>query len=293
MLIRPVVPEDIDARVALHRACVPFSVATPAIMGTDPAEPDPHRLRLAAEVDGRLVATCGADLDDPARGAGSVNVMVLPEHRGAGIGAGLYARAEAHLAAIGARHVTASVFEETSRSFAERRGFAAHGVTRVATFDPREASGEPAPDGITLRAGSELPDLRAFHELDLAFGPDLPLTLPYAAKPFEEWLARRDGVIPLDPELCFVAYDGDLPVAMTLTAVTEDRMLTTRTGTRPGHRRRSLARAVKVAALTAGAKKGMTRALTWNGAKNTAIIAANESLGYRLHTEITIMVRES
>lgn len=293
MLIRPSVPGDVDARVAVHRACIPFSVATPAIMSAGMEEPVETRLKLVAEVGGRVVATAGADLENRERDMWSAGVMVVPEHRGTGVGAALYARVEEHLASFGAGHVTASVHDEAGRGFAERRGYAGKSMTRVSTIDPRTVEAGPVPEGIVIRSASELGDLRAAHELDMLFGPDIPASRPFVPQSYEAWRERFGSVIPLDPDLCLTAFDGDVPVATTVSAVTEDRMLTVLSGTRPDRRHRGLARAVKVAALTAAAAKGMTVALTWNDTTNAPILAANERLGYRPHTLLTIMIKEA
>ena len=81
-----------------------------------------------------------------------------------------------------------------------------------------------------------------------------------------------------------MAFDGDVPVALTLTGLVADRMVSLLTGTRPSHRRRGLARLVKTA---------VTSAITFNHGHNDPILAVNERFGYHLDTVLREMVRFS
>ncbi|HEY1179493.1 MAG TPA: GNAT family N-acetyltransferase, partial [Phytomonospora sp.] len=208
MLIRPAVPADVPARVAVHRACVSYSMANEALMAS-PDEPGARTLRLVAEVDGEVVGSGSAELDvHGAEGTGAVSVMVVPEHRGGGVGAALYRRLDAHLGEIGARRVTAYSFSEDAVGFGERRGFAIGLATRVSQADPAGVEPVAPPPGITVRSAADLPDLRAAHEVALAFGPDIPSSAPFVAQPYDAWVAARTSGIGLDRETSFVVFDG-------------------------------------------------------------------------------------
>ncbi|GIG67128.1 GNAT family N-acetyltransferase [Phytomonospora endophytica] len=292
MLIRPAVPTDVPARVAVHRACISYSMANEALMSS-PDEPGSRTLRLVAEVDGKVVGSGTAQLDvHGADGTGSVSVMVVPEHRGGGVGGALYRRLDAHLGEVGARRITANTFSDDAVGFGERRGFTIGLATRVSESDPAGVEAVTPPPGVTVRSAAELPDLRSAHEVALAFGPDVPSSTPFVPQPYDAWVAARSSGIGLDRETSFVVFDGDVPVALTLTSRIENRLITRLTGTHPEHRRRGLARLAKTASLSAAAAAGVVRVYTFNEVANEGILAVNERLGYRPHMVVRELVRE-
>jgi len=265
-------------------ACVSFSVVTEEMLNS-PVDPAKRRLRLAAEIDGELVAAGTAQLDPYiGHGAGNMSIMVHPRFRSQGVATELYRRFDAHLTELGALRVTANSLDDIGTGFAERRGFVKGRTTQVSEIDPRLVRPLPAPAGVTLRPASDLPDLRAAYEVARTFAPDIPSSAPYVELPYDEWVAARKQALGLDLDCCFVAFDGDQPIALTLTGIERTNMVTTLTGTHPEHRRRGYARLVKSAALHAAAAKGVTNALTFNDTENTAVLAFNERFGYRAHT---------
>jgi mycothiol synthase len=140
-----------------------------------------------------------------------VEVYVLPEARGRGIGSRLLAEAEAA--------VSGSLIETTTRRD-ERAAppfLAGHGYERVAetwVMEIELAAGIPEPswpEGTELRTFAP-DDAKAVKELlDLAYAnePD------FAERPFEEWKSFMLGDPSFDAESWFVigAYDGSLVAA--------------------------------------------------------------------------------
>ncbi|MEV0647513.1 GNAT family N-acetyltransferase [Phytomonospora sp. NPDC050363] len=285
MLIRSVTPQDTSARVKLIHACVDFAMVTAEMIDSAPVNPATLTRRWVAEIDGDLVATAMAELAiyDGA-GAAKADVMVAPEHRGTGIGTALLQKVDGHLKEIGARLVTSHAFDEIGVRFAERNGFTAGRRTRVSKTDPERALPMAVPSDIKLLAVSELPDLRAAHEVALAFGPDIPSDTPYVALPYDKWVAARHGNARLALDCSFLAFADEIPVAFTLTEIIGDRMISLLTGTRPGYRQRGLASLIKAAALSTAATRGVRHAYTFNDTENVAMLAVNDKFGYRPDT---------
>lgn len=295
--IRPADPDgDSTAIAELWAACAPFLVRTPESIrfGMRGARPDEHARHLVAERDGRVVGTATAkfDVEEDADGAGRLTIMVFPEHRRQGVGSALCTAADAHLAAIGARHVTARAVEDYAVSFAKRRGFAVTRSERVSRLRI-DAVPEPVPvpDGMRFVSLAGLGDLRLAHDLEVATVSDIPNDLTIRALPFEEWRARYVDDPSLDHDLTRYVLDGDTAVAVSMIDRVGARIWSQFTGVRRDRRGRGLAKAVKVASLRAAAERGVTEAYTNNDATNAGMLAVNTWLGYRLHVEQFALVR--
>ncbi len=115
---------DLDAVVALWRACDLVMPYNPPVADIASCRAAPHSELFVAEVEGRLVATAMAGHDGH-RGW-LYYVAVEPARRGEGLGRRIVAHAETWLASLGVRKVNL-IIRDTNldvRSFYQRLGYA-------------------------------------------------------------------------------------------------------------------------------------------------------------------------
>ena len=182
------------------------------------------------------------------------------------------------------------------RGFLERRGFVEDmrmwsSALDLTTFDPSRFAHLVPPvtaQGLQLTTLAELgpsdPDvLRRLYDLWSEIRDDVPS--PPSEVPsdvsFEEWKEYGDRPT-LWPNGYYVAVDGDRYVgeSQLWLAPEADALRTGLTGTRRAYRRRGIAYALKVLALTRGKQRGYRWVHTENEARNVGMLAINEALGF-------------
>ncbi|MER7461119.1 GNAT family N-acetyltransferase [Micromonospora sp. NPDC126480] len=284
MTIRPAVPDDAPAVVALRTRVLPFLVRGVASTRQMIAQPPPgqHWTAFVADVGGAVVGWVSAyRYAGSTRSVGEISLLhVHPEHRGQGIGSALLAAALDHLAPLRLPLLHGRALPE-SLPYARRRGFTPSREERFSALDLTALPPLPAaPDGVRLVSLAEVDPYRVY-EVEREASVDEPSDVPSDALTYEHWRADTWDNVGLDRAASTgVAVDGVL-AAISLVKRDGTRMWSDYTGTRPEHRGRGLASAAKLAALHRAAASGVTTAYTGNDAANAPMLAINIRLGYR------------
>ncbi|MEV4754670.1 GNAT family N-acetyltransferase [Micromonospora sp. NPDC049559] len=285
MQIRPAVPDDAPAVVALRALVYPYLVrgveSTRQMIANPP--PGEEWVAFVAEHAGRVVGWVSAYVNartaEP--GFGEISLLhVHPEHRGRGTGTALLTLAREHVLRLDARRIRAWAQAE-SLGFARRHGFEPGRELRYSSLALR-----PAPPAPTVPAGVELAPLtdltpELMYAAEVAAASDEPEDAPQDAIPFESWRYDVWDNIGLDRDASVaVLVDGEV-VAFSLVKRDGERMWSDMTATRPEYRGRGLARLAKRGALHRAAERGVTVAYTSNDEANAPMLAVNARLGYR------------
>jgi GNAT superfamily N-acetyltransferase len=225
-----------------------------------------------------------------------MDIHVAPEAEGRGIGKTLYNFVTEQVAvhnpiafwgaarsdhARGIRFLTDRGYVETMQEQESR--------VELADFDPSAFAEEIAKveaQGIVLRTVTELqatdPDMaRKLHELHWKIAQDIPHEDTPTQVPFEEWCKRftnpnfiADGN--------FVALDGDkyIGISVLWKNQSNDELGTGTTGVLREYRKRGIATALKVRALTYAKERGTSAVRTWNEMNNNGMLGINFRLGF-------------
>jgi GNAT superfamily N-acetyltransferase len=269
----------------------------------------PERARRAAWVaheQGELVGFADGQVrwEVSDEGVCELWAAVAPSRRRRGIGSELFETAWAHLLGIGARVVQTWAEEDDGKRFLGARGFTEVRQERISSVDPRtielsRVSGlEAAKRAEGFRAVPVDQVLDRSHdlfELYMLGEADMPGVFAEDNIAFEEWEQETLAAPSLDHEGSFVVLHGERPVAMAWLEVDREAKKATNemTATAPEFRRRGLARLAKLASLRWAAELGITSVLTSNDRENPAMLALNDSLGYRPLVVRGVFVRET
>jgi mycothiol synthase len=225
-----------------------------------------------------------------------LDICVHPDKQGEGIGKRLYAQILEALAPhdpIVVRSDTRSDHERGIR-FLTDRGFVEEmreqeSKLDTAAFDPTPFQDEVAKveaQGIVIRTVAELlesdPETkRKQHELHWAIAQDIPHSDTPTQVPFEEWVKRFDHPNYL-AEANFIALDGDRYVGTSVLwkTLSSDELNTGATGVIRAYRKRGIATALKVRALTYAKERGAPAVRTWNEVNNNGMLGINFRLGF-------------
>lgn len=295
MDLRPAEDTDAEPVAAILREVDDARVLSSAawLHRTHAASPEQRVLQLVA-ADGDEIAGIGAagiDRWTSIPGRGWCNVAVTGTRRGEGIGSALLDALLLHLREAGATKATSFMrFSDEGERWASARGWSRVLSGPLIAVDPRTVPPVVAPQG--TRLGSMLhAGPAAVYEAVVDAARDEPRPDPIDNRPYDEFL--RDWEQPdIDHEASTVAWVDDLVVAFTELRIAGDRAQHGFTGTRRSYRGRSLASAVKAAALNAAAARGVTRVTTSNAEENVAMRAINAKLGFTPIGEHVILGRE-
>ena len=295
-----VTPDDYQAAVDIQNAVQPM---TPAVVA-DYAEGDRTwdakclQRRWLAEMDGLPVGM--AQLAQflwcyhPQRY--NLYVRVIPAYRGRGIGSALYDTLMAAVAELDPLELRAGTSEDMPEGvrFARQRGFVekmrfSESHLDLATFDPAPYAPvieRVKAQGITLTCARALagdPDwVRKLWDLEWETAQDVPGVEDFSRLPLEQW---QENLIESDvflPEGYIVAHvDGEYIGQSALWADrASDMLYTGLTAVKREWRRRGVATAMKVLALTWGQANGNTIVKTDNEVNNEPMLAINRQLGF-------------
>jgi GNAT superfamily N-acetyltransferase len=286
--IREASLDDIAAAAGVRAAALPDIIVTADAMlrwHTNMPE-DCELLMLVVEVDGAVVGWgTGRRLwerEEP--GGAMADVVVHPDHQRRGIGGRLAARIRAHLEELSPATVRATSTDvPAATALARRHGLAEVGGERLSAVDPRTVVPLPVPQGTRLATFRELADPRPLYELDLEVSGDIPGEDGMDGWSLEDWTTQFWHTPMCDPDLSLVAFVDDHIAAMTMLRfdAPSGRAMNALTGTRSAYRGRGLARLLKTHSLHLAGRAGATLAITSNEDRNAAMLAVNESLGYR------------
>ncbi len=300
--LRPATPADLPFRVTLHSALFPGEPTTLADLQRqdETRRADLIHRRFIAEVGGQPAGqgmyTQQEWMFHPQKFL--VNVQVGRDHQGQGIGKRIWAELESELRALKAVKLFAPVREDEARArrFLMERGFAEEQREREAALSLADAdlSGFEAAvkrvqaQGYALMTFAEWSD-PAREERLYAFDREASQDTPRPADEVfdfptpERYWERIHADPTYDPSLWFVAIrDGELAGLSQLRTVSAlpEVLGTGFTAVARAHRRRGLALALKLTALTEATKRGYQRVQTENDATNTSMIAINDALGF-------------
>ncbi|GGJ84127.1 GNAT family N-acetyltransferase [Deinococcus aquiradiocola] len=314
--VRPATPQDLPGVADLYSADRPGNPATPAILrGMDEAQAlaGAAHARLVAVRDGQVIGA--AELLEPlgARAPGSfwLELVVRQGARGQGVATRLASALRAALEPHAPTRLKVVVSEANpvALRFAQRHGF--HETERywdrtlpLAHFDAARHA-RPLPPGMTVTTLTEyrrsVPDADArLHPLYEEARADLPRDPgeTYTPLPLEHLTAF---LAPLDPDLVFVARHGPDPLGFTALEASgalpptrtglltpapavpnADRyeLMIAMTGVLRAHRGQGIARALKLASMTAARDAGWAVIRTSNHSGNLGMLRVNDALGF-------------
>ena len=215
-----------------------------------------------------------------------LEVVVIPDARGRGIGSSLWRRAERHLLRLRPRKLDTSADHPDSIAFVEHRGFSRTRQSIVSGLDVSAATlpAQGLPQGLGVVPLRELRgQTDELFALFLAAEQDVPADEPRGRMTFQEWIRVTWEHPDLEREGSFVVVEDQRLVAFALLIVDHDRRRAWNemTGTLPSHRGRGLATIAKSATIRWAAANGIDRILTNNDAENTPMLAINQRLGYQ------------
>lgn len=262
---------------------------------------DGTQARLVAVDDGGRPVGYASLLRTPWDARPSVSVLVDRAHRGRGIGSALFAALQ-----CGETPVACEVSDQdpVALRFAQRRGFQIDRQRYTSAIDPTTFDETPFRGVIeSVKAGG----LRFFsfaeersgeherklYELYALTAPDIPGNDSPGMEPFEEFrrslfehpLARLDCII--------VAAEGNRFAGVCTTTFEEGQrsMFTWYTAVAPAYRGRHIALALKLLAIRAVGRYGVTRLATSNDSQNAPMLAVNRRLGYIREPGVYALVR--
>jgi mycothiol synthase len=280
--------DDLEAMIAVRRAVNPR------------ARPTLANLRHALDSDTTGLEFLVARLGDVPVAAGFVNgpsgavayadIVVVPDRRGAGIGAAMLAHASQRAQALGKENLQFEVqqSDERSRAFLERRGFERVGGEEAVTLVlGAETTAPQLPNGVELATLAERPNAaEGMYEVFVEAEQDVPGAV--TGRGFEAWRAVEIDRPSRSHDLCFVALVGDEVVGYAVLDVLGDEGRHGFTAVRRDWRRRGVAMALKRAQIAAATEQGLARLTTQSEERNLPMRALNEKLGYRPDPERSI-----
>lgn len=303
--IRPATPTDLPASLAVYNIVFPERAET--------LEDDQHFLRQlaesplkpyvqdwVAEVGGQVVGTArlwqAPWMFHPDRY--HLELAVLPEFRGQGIGGALFGTAQAHWQGRGAREVLAGAKETETQALdmLERRGFREvmrffDNVLRLEGFDPTRWQTEmELPEGVRamtladlMAEVSEETAWRAYYDCYVEARQDVPRTAPASPVSFEEFLKYRTQPKFFRDGVWLAVTEGGAVAAMTELQrdfTDPERLNIGLTGTRRAYRRRGLGLALKLRGMQRVKAQGIRELWTNNASDNAPMLALNDRLGF-------------
>lgn len=301
--IRAATPDDLAAVVAIQNAVSPDNLVSLATFQARERGRRPDLLfgRLVAEQGGRVVGSANYGhfewLYDPRKFL--IGAAVRPEAQGQGIGRALYGALRRVLAAHDPVKLTAYTAESRPRAmrFLQARGFteAAREQESALQLAGADLSGlenavrHIAAQGYQIRTFAELeddPEREAkFYALDLDASRDVPMPPgeQMTSPSLERYWESVRGNPHFDPALWFVAVRGGEYAGLSelLHTDTPGVLNTGFTGVARAHRRRGLALALKLRALTHARQLSAREVRTENDATNAPMLGINIALGFQ------------
>ncbi len=232
--------------------------------------------------------------DEP--GKFNIWVVVYLQWRGQGIGAALYAEAEAYARAQGATLLKTDVREKDAASlrFATRRGFDIDRLLFESTLDLERFDETPFSAciaalneaGIQFRSLADFGDSpearRKLYEVNRITAEQIP---GYSGHfmPFEEFEKEICGSEWFRPDGQLMAMDGDECIGLSAVRLYPESRSSYNlmTGVVAPYRGRKIALALKLLAIRYARANGSLTMRTHNDSKNEPMLAINRKLGYQ------------
>ena len=136
--------------------------------------------------------------------------------------------------------------------------------------------------------------LKKLYELTIAGERDIPTTVPWRTKPFEEWRHSWFDNPGIREDRFWIAREGDAMIGLSVIGYPPIRGVpwTFFTATSPRGRGRGVARALKYETLAQAIALGTQRVRTGNDAENAPILHLNAEMGYRAIDPVLELHRE-
>ncbi len=257
--------------------------------------------RLVGEIDGTPVlnAYYGEDEWSHFPGKYRLGIQVVPEYRRMGFGRATYDYIWDRIKDRDPRPTKLACYaredDADSMRFVEKRGFKVAQRNQFSMLDVR--SFDPRPfEGTLKRVDESEVDVRPFGELmaedkdalhkayeaGWEFLQDVPFPEPIQKWPFEQYLSEVEGPWGM-PESWFMAVDQGRYVGMSQLwriPAMPARLQTGLTGVARTHRRRGLATALKVRAIS-GAKEAGFESIRTDNEENNPMYVLNAKLGFK------------
>lgn len=307
-MIRDFERADADAvSTILHEEELPHPVTAAGVFHWHVAQPERAHARswIAFDERKRLVGWGRARLrwSTSAEGVADLWVYIAPSARGRGLGAALYEETEQYAQEAGAAHLTSWSYSAVGKAFLEGRGFRGIATERVSLLEPAKAEtsalshleAEHAARGFrVVPLGGVQDSVEELYRVYAAASADAPQDFREDNVQLEEWRRETLEHPQLSADASFVVLAGDRPVSLAFVALDEPAAIAANrmTGTLPDFRRRGLARLAKLATIRWAAEHGISTIVTANDEINVAMVALNESLGYRPVATETHYVRD-
>lgn len=232
----------------------------------------------------------------PQRGMGSA--LVVPEHRGHGVGDALREAIEGWAREHGATELDVGIAEEDEGSiaWASARGYVESGRSSRMVLDLTaiETPTVTPPPGIEIVSWAERPDLvEGLWEVAREAGPDIPGEEDTDAGTLEEWLDRDMRGAGDKPTAVFVALEAGAVLGyakLSFSADRTDRAFHDLTGVKRAHRGRGIAAALKARQIAWAKENGYESLQTSNEVRNAPIRHLNAKHGY-VREPGTVIVR--
>ena len=311
--------EDYQALIDIHNEIYPDELDLPELLKhRDNARDQNYMLdRIVAEVDGKPVGTAsfGESMWTPIPGKFWYYIQVHPDHQRQGIGTAMYDRIVAELAEKKPTIFDSWVREDKTAalSFLKTRGHeqimrGQNSRLTLAEFDPSKFAGvveRVRESGIRIVPLAELreedPDWRTkLYELDWVLSQDVPEIDEPKKREFEIYCKQTFDKPTFFSEGFFVALDGDEYVGVSmleLNLADPTKLQTDLTGVIRSHRRKGIATALKIHALSKAQTTGAEYLDTDNEEKNP-MYTLNVKLGFKptagwLHMRKTMSAAEA
>ena len=257
------------------------------------------RLSIVAEASATGLAVAFGDIwQDPYMahpGKYWVWVLVEPQYHGGGIGSRLYDSLAGELSRLGAETVWCNARDDRprDREFARRRGFRElwRNVTQRLAVDEADLSGlkeatrRIGKRGISittlLEEAERNPDyLDGLHRLFNLVNADVPRAGYFTPVSLDDFASSPDA---RQSDAYFVAKSGGEYVGLSYLeeAAGGTSLDVGLTGVRREHRRQGVARALKLHTIKYAIERGFDLMETGSDSTNEAILALNESVGFR------------
>lgn len=222
-------------------------------------------------------------------GVARMELDVMPERRGHGLGSAMLAAIGGWARERGYAELLGPVAEDDPDSFAwaERRGFGEVGRNSLLVLDLAdvEAPSVDPPDGVEIISWAERPELaRGIYEVAREAYPDVPGQDEEEMASFEQWLSVDMQGSGDRREATFLALAGDEVIGYAKFSLGDARpgvAFHDMTGVKRAWRGRGIAAALKRAEISWAKANGFTRLETFNEERNEPIRRLNERHGYR------------
>ncbi|GAB4458802.1 MAG: GNAT family N-acetyltransferase [Armatimonadaceae bacterium] len=311
--IRPFTPEDYPGLAAIATAIEPDYPETPEHLRVNDENRDPAAKfqRFIAVKDGEVIGCAG--YEDHPRGSDRfwIWVEVHPAHQKQGYGNALYEYLLETLKPFDPPILRSDSREnrERGRQFLLDRGFVEEmrekeSALTVAEFDPAvfQADVERAQaQSIVFKTYAQLraeaTDLADLHQrlddLHWAVDQDIPFPDEHVRRPHSEFIKRFEHP-SFQPEGNIYALDGERLIGGSILwgRPTGKDLDTGMTGVLRDYRKRGIATALKVIALTYAKKYGATKVRTQNEENNVGMLGINIRLGFKPQPAWIFYVKE-